>query len=121
MIPNQAAGKTNKHLDAFLKVVRSPGVSLPVYKVNAKWEWTSLLGGEKKILLRKLPSMFEQILPPNKVEKTRQLWTISVAESLLYLNKTLHTRNITLHRFINNNFAAYSFLSKYLVLIYRSL
>ena len=57
--------------------MRSLGVSLKVYKVNEKWEWTSLLGGEKKILLRKLPDVFEKILPAQRVEKTKQLWIVS--------------------------------------------
>ena len=57
--------------------MRSLGVSLKVYKVNEKWEWTSLLGGQKKILLRKLPDVFEKILPAERVEKTRQLWIVS--------------------------------------------
>ena len=69
--------KTEEHLQAFLGVVRSLGVSLRVYKVNDKWEWTSLLGGEKKILLRKLPDYFDQILPAERVKKTRKLWVVS--------------------------------------------
>lgn len=69
--------KTEEHLQAFLDVVRSLGVSLRVYKVNDKWEWKSPLGGEKKILLRKFPDYFDQILPAERVEKTRQLWVVS--------------------------------------------
>ena len=45
--------------------------------MNDKWEWTSLLGGEKRVLLRKLPDHFEKILPAEKVEKTRKLWIVS--------------------------------------------
>ncbi|PFX16151.1 hypothetical protein AWC38_SpisGene19579 [Stylophora pistillata] len=79
--------KTHDHLDALLKAFCSLGVSLSVYKVtDGKWEWTSLLGREKKILLRKLPSLFEQILPPSKVENTRQLWT-NFRELLEMMNK----------------------------------
>ena len=65
-----------RHLDAFLVVVHSLGVSLRVYKTNDKWEWTSLREGEKKILLQKLPDHFEKILLPAKVNKTRQLWIV---------------------------------------------
>ncbi|KAJ7371102.1 hypothetical protein OS493_027790 [Desmophyllum pertusum] len=76
----------DNHLQAFLEAVRSLGVSLRVYKVNEKWEWTSLLGGDKKILLRKLPDLFEKILPAHRVEKTRQLW-VNFRELLESLNK----------------------------------
>jgi len=57
--------------------VRSLGVSLHVYKNGEKWEWTSLLGGEKKTLLKKLPELFEKFLPSAKFAKTRQLWILS--------------------------------------------
>lgn len=78
--------KKNEHLEAFLDAVRSLGVSFQVYKKNEKWEWTSLLGGEKRMLLRKLPNLFDQFLPPNKVEKTKSLW-INFRELLEILNK----------------------------------
>jgi len=60
-----------------LDAVSSLGVSLQLYKKNEKWEWTSLLGGEKRILLRKLAELFDKFLPPNKVDKTRNLWIVS--------------------------------------------
>ena len=65
-------------MSEFLKTVRSLGVSLNVYKVGDKWEWTSLLGGEKRLLLNKLPESFERFLPPSRVETTRNLWTVSI-------------------------------------------
>lgn len=54
-------------MSQFLRTVRSLGVSLNVYKVGDKWEWTSLLGGEKRLLLNKLPENFEWFLPPSKL------------------------------------------------------
>ena len=60
-------------------MVRSLVISLRVYKTNDKWDWTSLLGGEKKILLQKLPDHFEKILAADKVDKTRKLWIVSSA------------------------------------------
>ena len=72
-----ATKKTNDHLQAFLTTVRSLGVSLRVYKDKEKWGWTSLLGGEKRLLLQKLPDLFDKFLPPEKVQKTKQWWNVS--------------------------------------------
>lgn len=70
-------------------------VSLRVYKTNNKWEWTSLLGEEKKILLRKLPGHFEKILLPAKVNKTRQLWIVSSNVSCKVVHLTPYKANTT--------------------------
>ena len=76
-------------MSQFLRTVRSLGVSLNVYKVGDKWEWTSLLGGEKRFLLYKLPENFERFLPPSKVETTRNLWTASINLTLGYFCQML--------------------------------
>ena len=68
--------KSEVHIQDFLSVVRSLGVSLRIYQVADKWEWTSLLGGEKKLLLRKLPDHFHKIIPAEKVETTKSLWNV---------------------------------------------
>lgn len=73
----------------FLTTVRSLGVSLNVYKVGEKLEWTSLLGGEKRLLLNKLPEKFDRFLPPSKVEKTRSLWIVSIIW-LHHIVKNIH-------------------------------
>jgi len=57
--------------------VRSLGIGFSLFKNDSKWDWTSLLGGEKKVLLKKLPDLFEKFLPSEKVEKTRKLWIVS--------------------------------------------
>ena len=55
--------KANIHLQEFLSSVHSLGVSFTIYHTD-KWEWTSLLGGEKRLLLRKpLPDLFHKFLP----------------------------------------------------------
>ncbi|KAJ7377065.1 hypothetical protein OS493_031023 [Desmophyllum pertusum] len=46
--------KTDVHLQEFQTAVRSLGVSLRVYCNNDKWEWTSLLGKEKKTIIKKI-------------------------------------------------------------------
>lgn len=65
LLPNQADNKDTApsarkliHLDALLTTVRSLGITLNVWKLKEsgkKVEWTSLLGGEKRLLLRNLP------------------------------------------------------------------
>lgn len=45
------------------------GVSLDVWKSadnKKKYEWTSLMGGEKPKLLKKLPDEFNKVLPKDK-------------------------------------------------------
>ena len=67
------------HLDKFLEIVRSLGVSLNVWKSadTKKIEWTSLLGGEKRIRLKKLPEFFSEIFPPERAAIIQKLWTVS--------------------------------------------
>lgn len=65
-------GKANIHLQEFLSTVHSNGVSFTIYHTD-KWEWTSLLGGDKHLLLRKLPNHFHKVLPEDKVEATKNL------------------------------------------------
>lgn len=68
------------HLDTLLETARSLGVSLNVWKSaeTKKYEWTSLLGREKRILLRKLPEQFGKILPPERVPTVQRLWNVSL-------------------------------------------
>lgn len=86
--PNQADNKkrppserNTAHLDALLHVIKSMGISLNVWRskdAGKKLEWTSLLGGEKRSLLRKLPAHFNKILPPQRGPVVQKLWTASV-------------------------------------------
>ena len=69
--------KASIHLQDFLATVHSLGVSFSIYHKD-KWEWTSLLGGEKHLLLRKLPEHFHKLLPEDKVEVTKNLWIVSI-------------------------------------------
>lgn len=69
--------KASIHLQEFLATVHSLGVSFSIYHTD-KWEWTSLLGGEKRLLLRKLPEHFHKLLPEDKVEVTKNLWIVSI-------------------------------------------
>ena len=68
--------KANIHLQEFLSTFNSNGVSFTIYHTD-KWEWTYLLGGKKRLLLRKLPNHFHKVLPEDKVEATKNLWIVS--------------------------------------------
>lgn len=86
--PNQADNKkrppserNTAHLDALLHVIISMGISLNVWRskdAGKKLDWTSLLEGEKRLLLRKLPGHFNKILPPQRAPVVQKLWTVSV-------------------------------------------
>lgn len=67
--------KANIHLPEFLSTVHSNSVSFTNYHTD-KWEWTSLLGSEKRLLLRKLPNHFHKVLQEDKVEGTKNLWIV---------------------------------------------
>uniref|UniRef100_A0A7M5V8K2 Uncharacterized protein n=2 Tax=Clytia hemisphaerica TaxID=252671 RepID=A0A7M5V8K2_9CNID len=58
-----------------IAAMKKIGISLKFWtnKKN-KWEWTSLMGNDKKRMLAKLPDHFEEFLPDNQVGPTRQLW-----------------------------------------------
>ncbi|KAJ7383407.1 hypothetical protein OS493_028083 [Desmophyllum pertusum] len=86
--------RTDSHLQEFLLTVHSLGVSFSIYHTADKWEWTSLLGGEKRLLLRKLPEQFNKFLPEHKVEATKSLW-INFRELLDCLNSELTDDGIT--------------------------
>ena len=73
--------KDTIHLKEFLATVQSLGISFSVCRKDNKWEWTSLLGGEKRVLLRKLPELLYKFLPENKIEATKDLWIVSIQNS----------------------------------------
>ena len=62
----------------FVEAVRACGVSLTIWRDKAgNVDWTSLMGNEKKKLLRNLPTHFPTILPPNVCNKVTKLWRVS--------------------------------------------
>ena len=77
------------HSTEFLKTVRSLGVTLNLFKYKVNREWTSLLVGEKRLFLHKLLGSFAQILPPTRVEHTKQLWTVSMMRPYHIVSCTL--------------------------------
>ena len=47
-----------------------------VERCRKKIEWTSLLGGEKCTLLKKLPDFFEEILLLGRASTVKKLWIV---------------------------------------------
>ena len=70
---------------ALLRSIRKCGVSFRIWESKeagkrgcGNFDWTSLTGSEKKILLRKLPTYFSQFLPKEHVDSTKKIWNVSV-------------------------------------------
>jgi len=64
-------------------------VSFSVWKnKDNKLEWTSLMGTDKKKLLRNLPMKFDKCINPSKLQDVRKLWQVCD-----YLN-CIRTHNI---------------------------
>ena len=70
---------TSTHLDRAVTAIRSCGVGFSVWQnKEGKYEWTSLMGGDKKRLLRNLPDKFEDILKPDKKDAVTKLWKVRI-------------------------------------------
>lgn len=70
---------TSTHLDRALTAIRSCGVGSSVWETKeGKYEWMSLMGGDKKQLLRNLPDKFEDILKPDKKDAVTKLCKVRV-------------------------------------------
>lgn len=66
---------TSTHLDRAVTAIRSCGVGFSVWQnKEGKYEWTSLMGGDKKRQLRNLPDKFDDILKPDKKDAVTKLW-----------------------------------------------
>ncbi|XP_066919732.1 uncharacterized protein [Clytia hemisphaerica] len=66
----------NKGQTALISAMKGCGITLKFWKdkKDKNYEWTSLMGNDKKKMLRKLPSHFHEFLPPAQVEPTKELW-----------------------------------------------
>ena len=94
----QRGNSTNTtYLEAFVASVRECGISFNVWekreadrKPTGKYEWTSLMGKDKKKLLAALPSRLRQILPVDIVDTVVQLWRVSTLTThlLMFIIKT---------------------------------
>lgn len=84
---------TSTHLDNLVTTICNCGVSFNVWeKPNADgrasgvFDWTSLMGRDKKILLEKLPSKLYDILTPDTSGVIIQLWKVQYPNAELENN-----------------------------------
>ena len=82
-LQDRHSGSTT-YLEALVTTVRECGISFNVWekreadrKPTGRYEWTSLMGKDKKKLLATLPSKLSQILPVDIVDIVVQLWRVS--------------------------------------------
>lgn len=74
-------GKKKIHLDKLTQAINSCGVSFSVWeKRNADgrgsgtWDWTSLMGDDRKTLLKNLPCKLEPLLQQDTAKTVVELW-----------------------------------------------
>lgn len=77
----RSCDKEENHLNLLVETIKSCGVSFGVWKnknedgkVCGIYDFTSLMGDDKKKLLKHLPNKLQGILRPNCEEKVRNLW-----------------------------------------------
>ena len=63
------------HTDNLIKAVRSMGISFQIWNKRDSQQngWTSLMGNEKRKLLKDLPAKFHEILRPETAEKNQKV------------------------------------------------
>ena len=76
--------RSNKNLDALLKLIRSCGITFNVWeKVDGDGrggsvEFTSLMGADKRLLLKELPKKLSSILPGETSGTIAKLWEVII-------------------------------------------
>ena len=87
---NFLAGKKNaslqcQHLNNLIQAINSCGVSFSVWekrnadgKGSGTWDWTSLKGDDRKILLRELPGKMEPLIQQDTAKTVVELWKVHV-------------------------------------------
>ena len=86
-------------MEAFVTTVRECGISFNVWekreadrKPTGKYEWTSLMGKDKKKFLAALPSKLHLVLPADITDTVVQLWRVSkVARYILNIHAHVYT------------------------------
>ena len=81
---NKAPSKqTSAHLDNLVTAISSCGVSFNVWektdadgRTSGIYEWTSLMGRDKKNLLDKLPPKLDDIISSDTSDKVSKLWKV---------------------------------------------
>jgi len=75
--------KKKVHLDKLVQVINSCGVSFSVWekrnadgKGSGTWDWTSLMGDDRKTLLKALPSKLEPFIQQDIAKTVVELWKV---------------------------------------------
>ena len=73
-----ASQRKSDHLQKLIDTIRSCGVPFAVWEnKEGKLDWTALMGGDKKKLLRHLPEKLNSCLPPQNKDQVVKLWKVS--------------------------------------------
>ncbi|XP_022808035.1 uncharacterized protein LOC111345047 [Stylophora pistillata] len=77
----KSTSSEQKHLDNLIQGIRSCGVSFSVWekrnadgKGSGTWDWTSLMGDDRKILLKELPGKMESLIQQDTARTVVELW-----------------------------------------------
>lgn len=76
--------RSNKNLDALIKTVQSCGVSFNIWEKveedgrGGLYDFTSLMGSDKRLLLKELPSKLSTILPDSTSGTIVRLWQVLI-------------------------------------------
>jgi hypothetical protein len=82
--------RSNKNLDALIKCIRSCGISFNVWEKAEEdcrgglYDFTSLMGSDKRLLLKTLPSKLATILPDNTSGTIVRLWQVLIGTLALF-------------------------------------
>ena len=75
--------RSDKHLKAVVKSIRDCGVSFNVWeklngdgKGSGLYDFTSLMGSDKKLLLKKLPENLQGVIRPETSATLIQIWRV---------------------------------------------
>ena len=78
-------GKKKVHLEKLIQAINSCGVSFSVRekrnadgKGSGTWEWTSLMGDDRKTLLKILPSKLQPLIQQETAKTVVELWKVHV-------------------------------------------
>jgi hypothetical protein len=92
--------RSNQNLDALIKTVQSCGVSFDVWEKveeggrGGLYDFTSLMGSDKRLLLKELPSKLSSILPDSTSGTIVRLWQVVIRTITLAMFCYVYINNI---------------------------
>jgi hypothetical protein len=83
--------RTTAHVDALKQAIASCGISFNIWekknadgKASGLFEFTSLMGSDKKILMKELPPKLKDILKPKSCNTIVQIWEVGNNILIIY-------------------------------------